>query len=119
MAFVCPHELVRDLHPIYSEPKSEYVVNAWTDPVIEWMHSRLVDGMLYPGRFYYCPQVEHDGVLVPQPELLTSTAERLFRWLRRRMPWFETDWGRERLGPIAAAKFVQSEISIDVSPLGV
>ncbi len=91
-------------------------VDDWRNPVINWMYSRLVDGALSPGRFYYSPTLDREGVTVAQVPAFLNVANRLFRWSRKNTVWVDTEWGRERLGAEAAKRLERGEYELRMNP---
>src|SRR4051812_12921451 len=79
---ICPRELVDSLSARYVAAKDQWVVDPVSAPVIEWWHSALVDGMLYPGRFYYVPTVQGESAHSGKDERFLAVAGHLFRWVR-------------------------------------
>jgi hypothetical protein len=107
---ICPRPLVADLHPRHIEARDEWVLSVAADPLIEWWFSRLEDGELSPGRFYYLPRGTSD-----EP---AATARRLFAWLRRFTTRVGTGWGTELLGPRAAELVGAGELRLRANPPG-
>ncbi len=115
---ICPASLLGRLDPRHIEARDEWVLDVAEDPLVEWWLSKLDDKLLYPGRFYYVPFTLAGSVFIEKDEEFLSTAERLFKWVRKETRAVETEWGRERLGSVAAEKLQNGEISLRQNPPG-
>jgi hypothetical protein len=116
-ALICPVDSLRTIKPEYVEAQGYWLTSPTKHPVIEWMYSRLADDGIHPGRFYYVAD-HFGGARLPEPrdEAFVKTAERLFRWVQKTTQWVETGWGRERLGPVAAARHRAGGLAIHMNP---
>lgn len=115
---VCPASLLGSLQPRHIEARGEWIIDVTTSPVIEWWVSKFDHGQLFPGRLYYVPQTPLGDTATPKGKEFLATAERLFKWMRKFTEAVETEWGKERLGKIAAAKLRNGEISLRRNPPG-
>jgi hypothetical protein len=116
-ALVCPRSLLTLLQPRHITTQGYYVLHASRDQVIEWWYSKLTADGLHPGRFYYVPSDPMDGS-APRDERFLQVAERLFQWARKTATFVATEWGRERLGPEAASRYLNGELQLRRNPPG-
>ena len=114
---ICPRRLLASLEPRHIEAQGYYVLHPTRNPVVEWWYSKLTDDGLYPGRFYYLPGGPSEGD-VPWDDRFLQMAERLFQWARKSANLVDTDWGRERLGPVAAEQYLNGELQLRRNPPG-
>jgi len=110
-----PRRFLRELSPRHIEATDEWILNVANDPLIEWVLSRLYNGLLYPGRFYYLQRLDSGA---DQQHDLVKTADRLFRWVRSQTLAVETEWGSERLGAMAAELVRDGQVSLRFGPPG-
>ncbi|BCB76931.1 hypothetical protein GCM10022251_76220 [Phytohabitans flavus] len=115
---ICPRPMVPDLNPRYIEARDEWILDVQVDPLIEWWFSRLDDDQLYPGRFYYLPSVSASNSKANKPAEFLAMATRLLGWVREETVVFDTEWGSERLGPVAAEMLQGGRISLRRNPPG-
>jgi hypothetical protein len=115
---ICPASLLRNLQPRHIEARNEWILDVMTSPVIEWWLSKFDQGQLYPGRIYYVPQTTSGDSSTPKDKAFLEAADRLFKWMRKSTETVETEWGKERLGRIAATRFRNGEISLRRNPPG-
>lgn len=115
---ICPRSLLAELDPRYIEARDEWIIDVHTNPVVEWWFSKLDSGLLYPGRFYYVPSGFAGGSGRDGTKDFLVVADKLFKWLRTKTCVVETEWGTERLGPVAAEMVREGQISLRRNPPG-
>jgi hypothetical protein len=114
---ICPRGLVSSLQPRHIAAQGYYALHPTRNPVVEWWYSKLTADGLHPGRFYYLPNGPSDGTAVWDEGFLRM-AERLFQWARKTAHFVNTEWGRERLGPRAAERYLNGELQLRRNPPG-
>jgi len=110
--------MVSQLKPRHIVARDEWVLNIDAEPIIEWQFSRLDQGVLSPGRFFYIPTAGLDDSRVEKPFEFISSAKKLFGWLRRQTQMMDTEWGAERVGPITAELLRTGAITLRANPAG-
>lgn len=115
---ICPASLLDSLKPRYIEARNEWILDVITNPVIEWWLSKFEQGQLFPGRLYYVPKITSGDSAALKDKTFLETADRLFKWMRKYTDTVETEWGKKRLGKIAATKFRNGEITLRRNPPG-
>ncbi|MFJ8011072.1 hypothetical protein [Streptomyces sp. NPDC096339] len=117
--FICPLSLADDLHPRHIAATGEWMLDIQTNPVVEWWFSKIADGLLYPGRFYSMPASSYaDFGNRGQLDDFSEMANRLFKWARSWAVIVETEWGVERVGPVAAELLRSGDIALRRNPPG-
>jgi hypothetical protein len=114
-ALICPASMLPVLTPRHIPSRNEWVLEVEREPLVEWWYSAFENGALFPGRFYYVPTGADNK---QKPTDFLSSAEHLFRWVRRSTESVNTEWGRERLGRRAAEKFRRGEVVLRRNPPG-
>jgi hypothetical protein len=115
---ICPASLLGSLRPRHIEARNEWILDVMTSPVIEWWLSKFDHGQIFPGRLYYVPEITSGHGTARKDKAFLEAADRLFKWMRESTDAVETDWGKERLGRIAATKFQNGEVSLRRNPPG-
>lgn len=113
-SLICPESCLDDLRPQRFEERDEWVADPLRDPVVEWWYSKLDGPLLFPGRFYYVPGTGPEA----RDAQFVETGKRLFTWIRKFARKQEVGWGSELLGPQAALKRENGEISLRQNPPG-
>ncbi|MFE5676932.1 hypothetical protein ACFQ7B_22525 [Streptomyces erythrochromogenes] len=116
---ICHPSLTGSLRPRHVEVTGEWVLDIQSNPVVEWWFSRVVENVLYPGRFYYMPasaypQFDGGGRLGE----FSDMADRLFCWVRSWAVKYEAEWGVEMVGPATAELLRNGDIALRRNPPG-
>ncbi|MEE1807256.1 hypothetical protein, partial [Streptomyces sp. BE133] len=116
---ICPLSLCENLQPRYIAATGEWMLGIQLNPAVEWWFSKIANGLLYPGRFYSMPASSYpDFGDRGQLDEFAAMANRLFRWVRSWTVIFETEWGVERVGPVAAELLRSGDIALRRNPPG-
>lgn len=115
---ICPRSAVGHLEPRYVETRDEWILGVQGNPLVEWWFSKLNGGLLYPGRFYYMPSDSPSTSGRDYPPDFMPMAKRLFKWVRSETVTVETEWGAERVGPVAEAMLRAGSITLRRNPPG-
>lgn len=105
------------IEPHHIDLTGEWALDVQSGPLIEWWFSKLDRALLYPGRFYFMPPAPGD-LETDQLAQFSELAARLFAGVRRMTPLVPTEWGSERMGPVAARMFGEGKISLRRGPPG-
>lgn len=117
-AFICHRSALESIHPMYIEVRDWWEPSVFDDPIIEWWFSKLDNDTLYPGRFYYIPEVSPSSGSGFLTDEFLGTADRLFRWVRRTIKLVDVEWGRERLGAHALDLHSSGKLNLHKGPPG-
>ncbi|MFW5472712.1 hypothetical protein ACOCJ5_05330 [Knoellia sp. CPCC 206450] len=112
-ALLAPARGLSDIHPRQVRGREEWLADAVRDPVVEWRRSRLDEGCLYVGRFYYVP-VREDGS--PKDDAFLDFATSLFGWLKRHLRTVDIDGRRILSTPTASRARATDALSLSLIP---
>ena len=117
-ALICRPDTVSELSTMHIPRTGMWWCESTENPVIEWSYSKLDGDTLYPGRFFFVPEALVDDAYKEKDPAFVESGDRLVKWVRRTIPLTATEWGRERLGPVAAEMLAKGALKLRQNPPG-